>query len=161
MALKPCRECKKEVSTEAEMCPRCGAQRPTEAPAPVRVPAQGVIGCVVLAAVMLLAIGYCNANTPEKSPTQKAAEASGAVKMDARIVCEDFVKRRLKAPSTAKVHVAGTTDQAVSDLGGGKWRVKGYFDSQNSFGAMLRGYYVCDVQHTGGDQFNLISLAMQ
>jgi len=29
MALKPCRECKKKVSTEAATCPSCGAPRPT------------------------------------------------------------------------------------------------------------------------------------
>ena len=28
MALKPCRECKKKVSTEAEACPNCGAPHP-------------------------------------------------------------------------------------------------------------------------------------
>ena len=29
MALKPCRECKKKVSTEASNCPSCGAPDPT------------------------------------------------------------------------------------------------------------------------------------
>lgn len=28
MALKPCRECKKEVSTEAKICPHCGCDKP-------------------------------------------------------------------------------------------------------------------------------------
>lgn len=31
MALKPCRECGTEVSTEAESCPRCGIARPAKA----------------------------------------------------------------------------------------------------------------------------------
>ena len=30
MALKPCRECKKKVSTEASTCPSCGAPNPTQ-----------------------------------------------------------------------------------------------------------------------------------
>ena len=34
MALKPCRECKKKVSTEAAACPSCGAPRPTLSSAP-------------------------------------------------------------------------------------------------------------------------------
>jgi hypothetical protein len=29
MALKPCRECKKKVSTEALTCPSCGVPNPT------------------------------------------------------------------------------------------------------------------------------------
>lgn len=32
MALKPCRECAKEVSTEAKTCPHCGTAHPTTAP---------------------------------------------------------------------------------------------------------------------------------
>ena len=30
MALKPCRECKKKVSTEASTCPSCGVPNPTQ-----------------------------------------------------------------------------------------------------------------------------------
>ena len=30
MALKPCRECKKKVSTEATVCPSCGVPNPTQ-----------------------------------------------------------------------------------------------------------------------------------
>ena len=30
MALKPCRECNKKVSTEASVCPSCGVPNPTE-----------------------------------------------------------------------------------------------------------------------------------
>jgi hypothetical protein len=30
MALKPCRECKKKVSTEAATCPNCGVPNPTQ-----------------------------------------------------------------------------------------------------------------------------------
>ena len=30
MALKPCRECKKKVSTEAATCPSCGVPNPTQ-----------------------------------------------------------------------------------------------------------------------------------
>ena len=34
MALKPCRECKKKVSTEAATCPSCGAPNPTSLKTP-------------------------------------------------------------------------------------------------------------------------------
>ncbi len=29
MALKPCKDCKKEISTDAQSCPNCGAKNPT------------------------------------------------------------------------------------------------------------------------------------
>ena len=35
MALKPCRECKKKVSTEAATCPSCGAPNPTSLKTPL------------------------------------------------------------------------------------------------------------------------------
>ena len=35
MALKPCRECKKKVSTQAATCPNCGAPKPTFSEIPV------------------------------------------------------------------------------------------------------------------------------
>ena len=56
MALKPCRECGKEVSTEAKVCPHCGVAKPVP-PTPM-TPAQhaGVFGCLIL---VLLGVGYC------------------------------------------------------------------------------------------------------
>src|SRR5512142_172152 len=32
MALEPCRECGRQVSTEAAVCPHCGVPRPTDRP---------------------------------------------------------------------------------------------------------------------------------
>lgn len=33
MAIEPCRECKRDVSTTADKCPHCGADYPTKAAA--------------------------------------------------------------------------------------------------------------------------------
>src|SRR5689334_16362869 len=50
MALKPCRECGREISTEAKSCPHCGKKAPTGAgSSPLAV------GC--LAILVLVAIG--------------------------------------------------------------------------------------------------------
>lgn len=43
MALKPCKECKKEVSTKAKKCPNCGA--------PTKSELSGFQGCLVIIAV--------------------------------------------------------------------------------------------------------------
>jgi hypothetical protein len=58
MALKPCRECGAQVSTEAEVCPHCGVRAPTADPlagqAKPRVPkkslpwAGGIVAAIVL-----------------------------------------------------------------------------------------------------------------
>ncbi len=41
MALAPCRECGKEVSSEAETCPHCGIKKPVVPPMPFRGSASG------------------------------------------------------------------------------------------------------------------------
>lgn len=60
MALRPCRECNREVSTEAASCPHCGVPRPALRPAPPHAEPQtepaarppswtwGILGFVVL-----------------------------------------------------------------------------------------------------------------
>lgn len=43
----------------------------------------------------------------------------------------------------------------------GRWRATGAFDAQNSFGAKIRGYFVCDVQRTPNGTYDLVSIAMK
>jgi len=71
---------------------------------------------------------------------------SGTNEYLAKDMCHTFVKRRLKAPSTAKF-----SNETVKG-GPSRWTVVGEVDSENSFGAMLRSPYICK-EHTtdGGD----------
>jgi hypothetical protein len=51
----------------------------------------------------------------------------------------EAIKLLLKCPSTARVE--GSADYR----GGGRYRVSGHVDAENSFGAMKRGYFTCTV----------------
>jgi hypothetical protein len=64
------------------------------------------------------------------------------------LAAEDFVTRKLKSPATAKYPAIG--EFTVTDLGGGAWQVRGYVDSQNSFGADLRGWWTVRLRLLGG-----------
>lgn len=69
MALKPCRECKELVSTDATACPKCGARSPTSF---VAEPA-AAIGCLVVILLIggAVAVGMIQdavAPSHEKSP---------------------------------------------------------------------------------------------
>ena len=78
----------------------------------------------------------------------------------ARYMVEQFVKDKLKAPATAKFPSWG--DRAdVTDIGNFRYRVSGYVDSQNGFGAMIRTHYVAVVRDKGGRNWSLESLDMQ
>lgn len=54
-------------------------------------------------------------------------------------VATEFVRRQLKAPSTAEFSPIEET--SIKKMNENTWRVTGYVDSQNSYGAMLRSYW--------------------
>lgn len=63
MAMSRCRECGKEVSTEAQSCPHCGAMDPTgvglkhSAKTPAgHLDTKATVGCLILAVVLF---GWC------------------------------------------------------------------------------------------------------
>lgn len=144
MALKPCRECKTEVSTEAKTCPKCGVANPTNQ---TSATAQGCLGC--LGVIVLMGIIGSLTSTPE-TPAEKAAAELDRTKFDVMYTCREAAKSRLKAPST--VNFLGRSDDVV-DLGKQKFRITEAFDSQNGFGAMLRGQYTCGLTAEPGGRF--------
>ncbi len=75
----------------------------------------------------------------EKEPTNtetRPADSPESIAM-AKVMSEELVKQRLKSPSTAKFF----DSPVIESLGAKVYSVKGYVDSQNSFGAMIRMKY--------------------
>lgn len=79
---------------------------------------------ILVAAAGLLVLAGCGDGNPEGS---------------AIVTCEDAVKARLKAPSSADFHSGATETKP------GVWRVVGDVDAENSFGAKIRTGFVCTV----------------
>lgn len=103
------------------------------------------IGWIFLA-VIVIAIAYAcsGSNTEQATPPPPCSGAQTAA--------ENFVRARLKAPSTARFNPL--LEGRVSVLSNGKCLVEGWVDAQNSFGAMLRTPWriiMIDV----GDRFRL------
>ncbi len=71
---------------------------------------------------------------------------------DARDACREFVLDRIKSPATAEF-----SDERVIGIDPGPYTVAGNVDSENSFGALLRGTYSCTVR-ADGDRWVLESL---
>lgn len=67
--------------------------------------------------------------------------------LGAAAAAQTFVKARLVSPATAKFPWAGGD---VTELNPGEYSVKGYVDSQNAFGAMLRKNYLCIITYKDG-----------
>lgn len=68
----------------------------------------------------------------EKDTSNKTSENE----KNAKICAVKAVEDKLKSPSTAKF--CSYPDMTAENLGGNKWRISGYVDAQNSFGATLR-----------------------
>lgn len=105
----------------------------------------GCLGLVVLVAVLFVAGAMAGDDSEDTDGDNYGAQD----------VCEQFVEDRLKAPATADF-----SGEKATHLGGGRWRVTGDVDAENSFGAQLRMTYVCEVQFTGGGDWTLKDLAI-
>ena len=68
-----------------------------------------------------------------------AACGSGDRKRDAWVCAIDVVENRLKSPSTADF--CSYPEATITDLGNNRYRIKGYVDAQNSFGATIRSNF--------------------
>lgn len=143
MAVVACQHCGKEKAKDAKTCVHCGGKDSRVTGGCAKVAAFIVVGFVAL-----IAISQCqDAADPEgAAKRQKAAEMSILISaLENR--CEDAVRARLKAPSTAKFvdgpKVSGNREDSS------KYFVVGQVDAQNGFGAMLRNDYVCKLRKTG------------
>ena len=71
--------------------------------------------------------------------TLVAACGSSDRKRDAWVCAIDVVENRLKSPSTADF--CSYPEATITDLGNNRYRIKGYVDAQNSFGATVRSQF--------------------
>lgn len=63
---------------------------------------------------------------------------------EVRRQCETWVEDQLKAPATADF-----TDGSVTADGASSWTVTGAVDAENSFGALVRSDWTCDIRLEG------------
>jgi hypothetical protein len=113
MALQPCRECGKEVSTLAMTCPHCGVRRPTAKTAPARAGGTWRAG-IAIGALALFAIcarlssssggaaGPSAAGTPGFVPARSSHVPSN-VPASLWAECLDSLQRHVDNPSLAEI----------------------------------------------------------
>ena len=109
-----------------------------------------ITSLVVLGTFLFLAFG-----SAEEGPETKSNREKYGDKISAWVAAEQFIENQLKSPSTADFGWQ-STDECVTDLGGGTYRVKGWVDAQNAFGATVRTDFVLTVRCTGNDRWQLV-----
>jgi hypothetical protein len=156
MALAKCRECGKQVSSEASKCPHCGISNPCPELA------TGIVCLIAFAIVgFWFFSGECRDSSDMKPASSKAVTYAPSrpshSTLDAWISTQQFVEAKLLSPSAAKwpwVH----SDDVAEHLGNGRYMVISYVDSENAFGARIRTRFNCIVQHINDDEWRLENL---
>jgi len=94
-------------------------------------------------------------NRRKKAEEREAAEAAKKAAARAKdcknttlafVMSQEFVRRRLKAPSTAEFPYITNDQVAVSTKADCTFRVVAWVDAQNGFGAQIRSRYVVDLK---------------
>ena len=105
----------------------------------------GIIGLFVIIAII-------DSLTPKsKQDRIKSDEISAHVR------AEEFIRAQLKSPRKAKFSsILWNADETrVMRLGKDKYKVNGWVEAQNSFGATLRVGWVCTVENVGDDSWDI------
>ncbi len=98
------------------------------------------VGCLVLAAVC----GF--GGLAQHLRAEREGEDATAW-----VAAQDFVTQRLRAPSPASF--PSFSPEVVRKLGGGRYLVTSYVDSQNLFGGTVRTHFTCTVRFAGGGRY--------
>lgn len=79
--------------------------------------------------------------------------------VEAYVMCQMFVKDRLKAPSTADFPA---TPYANIEQDGNLWTIDAWVDAENSFGAQIRTDFHCQVRYSdASEEWTLIELELE
>ncbi|WP_455502025.1 hypothetical protein [Gemmiger sp.] len=87
-----------------------------------------------------------------KETTNSDKDSYGHNKYDAITIAEKEVKAKLKSPSTAKFSSSSETSVTRS---GNTWRITGWVDAQNGFGATLRNSYTVKIEFASSDTYTI------
>lgn len=111
----------------------------------------GLLALIVIGGIYSATKGGSGDSSDEDAP------GSDDQKTMAMVMCEEFVDRTLKAPGTAEY--GGLSDATITyEAAAETYTVRNYVDAENSFGAMLRSNFVCEVKDAGNDEWELVDL---
>jgi hypothetical protein len=109
---------------------------------------KGFLGCLGLIGVIVL-VAILGSLGNNRTPEQKA-QAKCEDKTTAFVMSQSFVKKRLRAPTTADFPWITDSEVSIKYVGGCTHEVRAYVDAQNAFGAKIRNRYYVKLQNQKG-----------
>lgn len=148
---KQCPQCKEWINRGATKCPHCQSTQPP--------PAWAVLMAVpIVLGLGLWAYRSCSSVTDSPEARRAAArEEQYGSKLTAWAMAQSFVEDRLVSPSSADFGWQ-SYDECVTDLGEGLYVAEGWVDSENRFGAKIRGHFMCRLKYVGNENWRCESL---
>lgn len=136
-----CPTCSASLARNATFCSSCGTQV-----APRRTGRSGLqVLAIVIGLLALMAVMQKGQTSPQTMPAaQPSVHGSTS---QAMVQCRGHVRDRLRAPATAQF--SGFNETNAQEVSTDLFRVTGYVDAENSFGANIRTTYQCTVQYEG------------
>lgn len=96
---------------------------------------------IILGVFFVMALAGIGTETGDET----AEDLNKAYPSEAVVMAEEFVKSRLKAPGTAEFN--SYDPDKVTEIEKNKFKVTGWVDAENSFGAKIRSNYLAVVRY--------------
>lgn len=134
-------------------CTNCGKQKPNNEICPhcEDKPIKGysvrtILLIVVGAVILTLGVNYLFEKDWTKAP--RPPEKISNIEVYSSV--KEYVKKNLKSPKTAEFPRAIESQNHVKKVDKNTFTVKSWVDSQNSFGALIRTKFICNVRYSNG-----------
>lgn len=145
MALTPCPECEKQISTDAKTCPHCGKKAPNRK----SVTCLGVLIAFIVGGIFMIPTFFFSSS--EHSAPKKPAYGFIS-EGDALGICQEQIEKMAKYSSSVEFSYL---DYNVHQDKKGTVIVVQNFTAMNSFGAKIPQQGTCRIRKNGQVQVNI------
>ena len=136
MAMTSCKECKNQISTEAEKCPHCGS----EAPKPTSRLKILFVGIFIFIVARAVTTSIDPPVAVQKTETEIAVAAKKEADFQRVVKVAAWLKQNTKNPDSFVLTYGGLTDKGAVCI---------EYRGTNSFNAIVPGRYVMSSAATG------------
>lgn len=142
-----CSNCGKETPFSGKVCNWCGNDKSKDQKT------HSIAFIVVI--ILFFLVWKCSCSKTEE---EKSIINEQDLKTKAFIYSQDCVEQQLKSPSTAEFPY--DSEEFVTKIDEDTFIINSYVDSQNSFGAMIRTNYICQITLNDNDTYTCDSIEL-